>query len=462
MTALPDLQLYNTASRSKQTFEPLNAGRVTMYVCGPTVYNRVHIGNARPAVIFDTLFRLLQQRYGRVDYARNITDIDDKIIQAAAANGETAEALTQRYTQAYFDDMAALNNLPPPIVPLATQHVAEMQQLVATLISSGHAYEAEGHVLFSVASMDNYGALSGRSLDEMLAGARVEVANYKRHPGDFVLWKPSSAEQPGWDSPWGRGRPGWHLECSAMIEKHLGETIDIHGGGQDLIFPHHENEIAQSCCAHGGQPLANFWLHNGFINIDGEKMSKSLGNFKTVDELLTLYRGEVLRYALLAAHYRSEANFSGDLLEQAQSSLDSLYTALRSAADVPAEPYAVAASAGYAALCDDLNTPIALGELHRLARQLNSADAAAKPALKAELLAVANLLGLLAGDANEWFTATQDDNAISAEQIEILIEQRNAAKQARDFARADEIREALLSAGVVLEDSRAGTSWRRE
>jgi cysteinyl-tRNA synthetase len=337
--------------------------------------------------------------------------------------------------------MAALNNLPPPIVPLATDHLAEMIALVTQLIDSGHAYVAQNHVLFDVESMANYGALSGRSLDEMLAGARVEVASYKRHPGDFVLWKPSSAEQPGWQSPWGRGRPGWHLECSAMIEKHLGTTIDIHGGGQDLIFPHHENEIAQSCCAHGGQPLANFWLHNGFINIDGEKMSKSLGNFKTVEELLTLYRGEVLRYALLAAHYRSEANFSGDLLEQAQSSLDSLYTALRSAADVPAEPFAVASSAGYAALCDDLNTPAALGELHRLARLLNSCADDAKPAAKGELLAVAGLLGLLDCDPEQWFTAARDEGAI---------------------ARADQIRQQLLDAGVVLEDSRTGTSWRRE
>ncbi len=456
------LQLYNTASRSKQPFQPQSAERVTMYVCGPTVYNRVHIGNARPAVVFDTLYRLLRQRYGRVDYARNITDIDDKIIQAAAANNETTAALTARYTQAYFDDMAALNNLPPPIVPLATEHLAEMIALVEQLIASGHAYVAEGHALFSVESMADYGALSGRSLDEMLAGARVEVASYKRHPGDFVLWKPSTVEQPGWDSPWGRGRPGWHLECSAMIEKHLGTTIDIHGGGQDLIFPHHENEIAQSCCAHAGEPLARFWLHNGFINIDGEKMSKSLGNFKTVDELLTLYRGEVLRYALLAAHYRSEANFSGDLLEQAQSSLDSLYTALRSATDIVAAPVAVEGSAGYAALCDDLNTPAALGELHRLARLLNSSADQAKPAIKAELLALAELLGLLANDPEQWFTAARDEGAITAEQIEVLIAERAAAKQGREFARADEIREQLLAAGVVLEDSRAGTSWRRE
>lgn len=457
-----ELQLYNTASRSKQPFTPQSVERVTMYVCGPTVYNRVHIGNARPAVIFDTLFRLLQQRYGRVDYARNITDIDDKIMQAAAANGESTSALSARYTQAYFDDMAALNNLPPPIVPLATEHLAEMIALVEQLIAKGHAYTAESHVLFSVESMANYGALSGRSLDEMLAGARVEVASYKRHPSDFVLWKPSSAEQPGWDSPWGRGRPGWHLECSAMIEKHLGTTIDIHGGGQDLIFPHHENEIAQSCCAHDGQPLAQFWLHNGFINIDGEKMSKSLGNFKTVHELLTLYRGEVLRYALLAAHYRSEANFSGDLLEQAQSSLDSLYTALRTAGKIVAASVKVEESAGYAALCDDLNTPAALGELHRLARALNSSDAADKPALKGELLALAGLLGLLTSDPEQWFTAARDEGAITAEQIETLIAARAAAKQAREFSRADDIRAELLAAGVVLEDSRAGTSWRRE
>ena len=307
-----------------------------MYVCGPTVYNRVHIGNARPAVVFDTLYRVLNTLYPKVEYARNITDIDDKIMKTAAELGEDISALSTRYAQAYFDDMAALNNLSPTIVPYATQHIPEMIDMVTRLIEKGHAYNIDngvegeqGHVLFAVQSMSDYGALSGRSLDDMLAGARVEVASYKKYAGDFVLWKPSADNEPGWDSPWGRGRPGWHLECSAMIEKHLGDTIDIHGGGQDLIFPHHENEIAQSCCAHDGKPFANVWMHNGFINIEGEKMSKSLGNFRMVNDLLEQYPGEVLRYVILSAHYRSEQNFGKDLLDSAWRSLDTLYGFLR-------------------------------------------------------------------------------------------------------------------------------------
>ena len=334
------LYLYDTKTASKDRFEPLDPQRITMYVCGPTVYNRVHIGNARPAVVFDVLYRLLQFLYPNVVYARNITDIDDKIMHAAREANESIADLSQRFAQAYFDDMAAINNLSPTIQPHATDHIAQMIAMVEQLVERGHAYEAQSHVLFAVQSMDDYGALSNRSLDDMLAGARVEVAPYKRYAGDFVLWKPSADDEPGWESPWGRGRPGWHLECSAMIETHLGETIDIHGGGRDLVFPHHENEIAQSQCAHGGTPFVRNWMHNGYINIDGEKMSKSLGNFKLVNELLDYYAGETLRFALLSAQYRSELNFSADLLDQAKAALDTLYGALKTVeavAPIPAD-----------------------------------------------------------------------------------------------------------------------------
>ncbi|NNL56443.1 MAG: cysteine--tRNA ligase, partial [Pseudomonadales bacterium] len=326
MTAL---HLYNTRQRQKQRFEPIDPQRVTMYVCGPTVYNRVHIGNARPAVVFDLLYRVLQTLYPNVVYARNITDVDDKIMHAAAEQGETIETLSRRYAQAYFEDMHALHNLDPDIQPYATEHIPQMIAMVEQLVAGGHAYAAQGHVLFAVQSMPDYGKLSNRSLDDMLAGARVEVAPYKQYAGDFVLWKPSADDEPGWDSPWGRGRPGWHLECSAMIEQHLGENIDIHGGGRDLIFPHHENERAQSQCVHGGKRFVNFWVHNGYINIDGEKMSKSLGNFRLVHDLLGHYAGETLRFALLSAQYRSELNFSAELLDQAKASLDSLYGILK-------------------------------------------------------------------------------------------------------------------------------------
>jgi len=463
------LTLYNTLTRSKQPFEPIDSQRVTMYVCGPTVYNRVHIGNARPAVVFDTLYRVLNTLYPKVEYARNITDIDDKIMKTAAELGEDISALSTRYAQAYFDDMAALNNLPPSIVPYATQHIPEMIDMVSRLIEKGHAYyidngvEGEqGHVLFAVQSMADYGALSGRSLDDMLAGARVEVASYKKYAGDFVLWKPSADNEPGWDSPWGRGRPGWHLECSAMIEKHLGESIDIHGGGQDLIFPHHENEIAQSCCAHDGKPFANVWMHNGFINIEGEKMSKSLGNFRMVNDLLEQYPGEVLRYVILSAHYRSEQNFGKDLLDSAWRSLDTLYGFLRSQAGTEAADIDISDSDAYGALLDDLNTPMAISELHKLAREMHGANAADKPVAKGRLLSIAGLMGLLQQDPEQWFTLSRGDDDISAEQVEALIAKRNQAKADKDYAGADAVREELKSLGVILEDSREGTKWRRE
>ena len=453
------LVLYNTLSRTKQPFAPLDPQRITMYVCGPTVYNRVHIGNARPAVVFDTLFRLLQSLYPNVQYARNITDIEDKIMNTAADLGEDIAVLSNRYAQAYFEDMAALNNLEPTIVPYATQHIPEMIGMVERLVAKGHAYVAEGNVLFAVKSMSDYGKLSGRSLDDMLAGARVDVASYKQYAGDFILWKPSADNEPGWDSPWGRGRPGWHLECSAMIEKHLGETIDIHAGGQDLIFPHHENEIAQSCCAHDGKPFANYWLHNGFINIEGEKMSKSLGNFRMVNDLLDQYPGEVLRYVLLSAHYRSEQQFSKDLLDSAWRSLDTLYGFLRGQMSVI--PVINRDSVGFRALLDDLNSPVAISELYRLAKQMHAATGAAREALQSELMGLAGLMGLLYQDPENWFTLARGDGDISAEDIESLIAKRKQAKENKDYAGADQVRQDLLGLGVVLEDNREGTIWRR-
>ena len=455
------LSLYNSMTRSKQPFQPIDSERVTMYVCGPTVYNRVHIGNARPAVVFDTLYRLLMSLYPNVQYARNITDIDDKIMKTAAELGEDISVLSTRYAEAYFDDMQALNNLPPTIVPYATQHIPEMIDMISRLVAKEHAYESEGHVLFAVQSMADYGKLSGRSLDDMLAGARVEVASYKKYAGDFVLWKPSADGEPGWDSPWGRGRPGWHLECSAMIEKHLGDSIDIHGGGQDLIFPHHENEIAQSCCAHDGKPFANVWMHNGFINIEGEKMSKSLGNFRMVNDLLEQYPGEVLRYVILSAHYRSEQHFGKDLLDSAWRSLDALYGFLRTQVGAESAVVDIADTQAYAALLDDLNTPVAISELHKLAREMNGADGDALAEARGRLLAVAGLMGLLQQDPEQWFTHSRGGSDISAEEIEVLIAKRNQAKADKDYAGADGVREELKAMGVVLEDSREGTKWRR-
>ena len=455
------LSLYNTLSGKKEAFVPLVDDQVTMYVCGPTVYNLAHIGNARPVVVFDTLFRVLQTAYSKVTYARNITDVDDKIIAAAREGQRSIEEVTEEFTAKFREDMAQLNALAPTLEPHATHNIEPMIALTQTLIAKGHAYESQGHVLFSVESMADYGALSGRSLEDMLAGARVEVADYKRYPGDFVLWKPAAAEDPGWDSPWGRGRPGWHLECSAMIREHLGETIDIHGGGRDLIFPHHENEIAQSRCAHGGD-YVRYWLHNAYVDIDGEKMSKSLGNVRSVRDLLGRYRGEVLRFALLSAHYRSPLNFSAELLEQAESTLGSLYSTLREVQDVELdatinledEPF-------YKALMDDLNTPLAIAEIHAIAKLLHKAGEGERPALKARMLAAGNLLGVLGQDPETWMHGGVSDDVMAAEQIEALIAERQQAKLDKNYDRADQIRQQLLAEGVVLEDSREGTQWRR-
>jgi len=455
------LTLYNTLTRTKETFTPRDPERVTMYVCGPTVYNLIHIGNARPIVVFDVLFRLLRTLYPEVVYARNITDVDDKINAAARTNGESIGALASRYTQAFHDDVAALNTLPPTIEPRATEHVPAMIRMIEALIASGNAYEAEGHVLFHVPSMSDYGRLSGRNRDDLVAGARVEVAPYKRDPADFVLWKPSSDDLPGWDSPWGRGRPGWHLECSVMAETHLGETIDIHGGGQDLIFPHHENEIAQSTCAHHGAPFARYWLHNGYVTIEGEKMSKSEGNFFTLRELLQRYPGEVIRFALLGGHYRQPLDWSRDGLEQARAAVDRLYQALRGAADVSVERRPAVPAAVRAALEDDLNTPLALRHVHETATALNKAtDATERHRLKVELLGAGDALGLLTSSVEDWFRGASGSGPDAAE-IESLIAERAEARKSRDFARADEIRDELAARGVVLEDSAQGTTWRR-
>jgi cysteinyl-tRNA synthetase len=457
------IQLYNTLSREKQVFEPQDRARVTMYVCGPTVYNYAHIGNARPAVIFDLLHRVLSLHYDRVDYARNITDVDDKINDAAAKLGVPIGDISKRYTDAYHEDMAALGVRAPTIEPRATAHIDGMIRMIQRLIDSGNAYVAEGHVLFDVESYTRYGALSRRDLREMVAGSRVEIAPFKKNPADFVLWKPSVEPQPGWDSPWGWGRPGWHLECSVMAESHLGETIDIHGGGQDLIFPHHENEIAQSVCSHNGRPFARYWLHNGFVTVDKTKMSKSLGNTLVVHELLKLYPGEVLRYLLLSAHYRQPLDWSEQELERARRTLDRLYGVLRTASG-QFGPFAPAEEPGEAfleALRDDLNTPVAIAEFNRIARDLAKAETRDEAQrIAAELLADAELIGLLQTPPDVWFGADAADPERA--EIEALIEERNEARASRDFATADAIRDRLTAMGILLEDAGGVTRWRRK
>ncbi len=462
MTETEPLLLYNTLKREKQVFEPQDPNHVTMYACGPTVYNYAHIGNARPAVIFDLLYRLLSSRYPEVIYARNITDVDDKINAAAAEENVAIDVISGRYADAYHSDMAALGVGLPTIEPRATEHIPQMINMIERLVSSGHAYEAEGHVLFSVESFADYGSLSGRDVSDMLAGARVEVADFKRHPGDFVLWKPSVEPQPGWDSPWGWGRPGWHLECSVMSEQHLGETIDIHGGGQDLVFPHHENEIAQSVCAHGGKAFAHYWLHNGFVTYEKRKMSKSLGNTLVVHELLKHTAGEVLRYQLLSAHYRQPLDWSDEALTRVQRTLDRVYGVLRDAVAKFGPLQAADAPSGkfMSALLDDLNTPDALAELNNEARRLakvKSAEAAQESA--GLLLASGALIGLFQADPQTWLTG--DTEGLDDALIDQLIIERNTARKDRDFARADEIRDQLQAMQITLEDVANGTRWRR-
>jgi len=463
-----ELQIHNSATRRKERFEPIDPSHVRLYVCGPTVYDLAHLGNARPVIVFDVLFRLLKRLYPQVTYARNITDVDDKIIDRSRESGEPIESVTARTTADFHRDMDALGALRPTIEPRATGTIAEMIALIGKLVANGHAYEAQGHVLFSVASFAQYGALSGRSRDELIAGARVEVAPYKRDPGDFVLWKPSTPEQPGWDSPWGRGRPGWHIECSAMSWKHLGPDFDIHGGGADLLFPHHENEVAQSLCALPGSHFAHYWMHNGMLLVDGEKMSKSLGNFRTVQDILKLgpWAGEAFRLLLLKTHYRMPLDYSEAALGEARKELDRFYRALSKMADVEAErgdePHAGEQPSVEAALADDLNTPLALASLHYLVSAANTAletgEDAVLPHLKGRILAAGELLGILQQDPAAWFrgAAGGDDEAIAA-----AIEARLAARKAKNWAEADRIRKKLADQGILLEDGPQGTTWRR-
>ncbi len=445
------MKIFNSMTRKKEEFVPVHPGEARIYACGPTVYSYAHIGNARMAVVFDLWARLLRRLYPVVTYASNITDVEDKIIAAARDTGQEISAITLKYEAIYNDDMASLGVLRPDVQPRATEHIAEMIAQIEQLIARGHAYAADGHVLFDVPSDPSYGALSGRSRDEQIAGARVEIAPYKKDAADFVLWKPSSGDEPGWDSPWGFGRPGWHIECSAMAEKHLGLPFDIHGGGADLKFPHHENEIAQSCCAHGNETkpdsFAKYWVHNGFVTVEGEKMSKSLGNFLLVHDLIATYPGEALRLTLLSAHYRQPLDWREDTIQQNKKLLDKLYTKLKDytgpAGDVP--------QAVLDALCDDLNTPQVIAVLNALAKDDDL------PGLKA----AGDLLGILQHNAAGWLAADQGSGDVDAAKIDDLLLQRTQAKKDKNFARADEIRAALTAMGIVIEDTPQGPVWKR-
>ncbi len=458
-----EIYLNNTLKRRKDKFEPIDASNVRMYVCGPTVYDKAHLGNAKTPVVFDVLFRLLRYVYGaeHVTYVSNITDVDDKILNKHKETGKSIREITEETYNWYIADMKKLNVLDPNYRPRATEYIGEMIELVKKLLETGHAYEAEGHVLFSVDTMPDYGYLSGRSMREMLAGARIEVADYKKNPADFVLWKPSEADQPGWDSPWGYGRPGWHLECSAMSAKLLGDDFDIHGGGSDLIFPHHENECAQSRCAHPGSRFARYWVHTGMLMVDGVKMSKSLGNFFTVDEILAKYPAEALRLLFLTTHYHQPFNFTFEGLTAAKQTLDKFYNALLGCKEIETEPVEPDERI-VAALADDLNTPLALSYLHETVNNLNKAGTAEeKRRYKSLLLVGAEMLGLLYNDAEEWFRGNLSESGLSESDIEAKIAERAAAKKNKDYALADKIRDELKAAGIVLEDSPMGTTWKK-
>ncbi len=461
---MSELYLWNTMNDRKEVFEPLREDRVTMYVCGPTVYNHIHIGNARPIVTFDLLYRQLKRHYREAVYVRNITDVDDKIIASAAQEKRSINEITAKYTESFHDDIARLNVLPPSVEPRATEHIEQMIAMIRKLLDTGFAYREGGNVLFEVAKMPEYGRLSNRDVADMRAGARLEIADYKRSPADFTLWKPAASDEPGWDSPWGWGRPGWHLECSVMAETHLGETIDIHGGGKDLVFPHHENEIAQSVCAHGGKPFARYWVHNGYITLAGDKMSKSEGNFFTLKEALQSFPGEAVRLALMSAHYRKPLDWSSEVAHLACRSLDKWYRMLSdlSAGYAPGEPDAAVTDA----LNDNLNTPLAIAELHKIAHRATTAPRAERASHLANLRASAACLGILQQQPQEWLhresQAADAAALLSDEEIETLIAQRRQARVAGDFDKADGIRCELSEAGIILEDSSAGTRWVRQ
>lgn len=453
------ISLFNTLHRRKEEFKPIDASNVRMYVCGPTVYDRAHLGNAKTPVVFDVLNRLLRHVYGssHVTYVSNITDVDDKILNKHKETGKSIREITEQTYQWYVDDMAKLNVMAPDYRPRATEYINEMIELVKLLLQNGHAYEAEGHVLFDVDSMPGYGYLSGRSMKEMLAGARIEVADYKKNPADFVLWKPSEADQPGWNSPWGYGRPGWHLECSAMSSKLLGNSFDIHGGGSDLIFPHHENECAQSMCAHPNDTFANYWVHGGMLMVDGVKMSKSLGNFYTIDQVLEKAPAEALRLLFLTTHYHQPFNFTFEGLAQAKATLDKFYNALLRVGNVAAE--SKADERVVEALADDMNTPLALTYLHEIAGLLNKAETAEEQKkYKGLLLGSAALLGILFQSPEDWFKGGSDDDAA---EIEAQIAARAQAKKDKNYALADEIRNRLKEQGIILEDTPQGTTWKK-
>lgn len=467
-----NLHLYNTLTRQKQVFQPIDPQHIRLYMCGPTVYDFAHIGNARPVVAFDILIRLLKLQYPRVTYVRNLTDVDDKINKAAAMQGVSIDHLTQRTTAEYQADMRALHTIQPDIEPRATMHIPEMIDMIQSLIARGHAYAAEGHVLFSVATFPDYGQFSRRKRDELIAGARVEIAPYKQAPEDFVLWKPSDSQTPGWPSPWGRGRPGWHIECSAMSAKHLGSQFDIHLGGADLIFPHHENEIAQSRACYGTSSMANYWLHNGHLTVDGEKMSKSLGNFITVRQALTQAPGEVVRLALLSTHYHQPLNWSEHLIQQSRAILDRFYGILRwiedstgDAADVPADSDNIDPQV-LAALQDDLNVPAALTRLHEMATQLYQAKESAQTAPRQTahaFRASAMFLGFLNHTPQHWRQGVNpsQNHTLQSHEVEAAILERQQARDEKRFSDADRIRQKLLQAGILLEDTSQGTQWRR-
>ena len=454
------IQLYNTATRRKDLFAPIDPSNVRMYVCGPTVYDFAHIGNARPVIVFDVLFRLLRHVYGavQVTYVRNITDVDDKINARAVRDfpelelNEAIRRVTEGTNAQYQADVTDLGNLQPTFQPRATESLPEMITLIDRLIAKGNAYVAEGHVLFDVPSMPDYGKLSGRSVDDMIAGARVDVAPYKRDPMDFVLWKPSDDATPGWDSPWGRGRPGWHIECSAMSWKHLGEVFDIHGGGIDLVFPHHENEVAQSRCAHGTATMANIWMHNGFLQVEGEKMSKSLGNFFTIRELLDRYRGENLRLQMLMTHYRQPTNWTETGAKEARVVLKGWYDLI---AKVEGDKSVEPPESVLAALSDDLNTPEAIAELHKLKTAAGKSRDAARA-----LLAGGRLLGLFGASAEEYRAWLPLGSALDKAQVDALVAERFDARTARNWAEADRLRDLLAEMGVAVEDGPNGSTWR--
>ena len=459
------LRIYDTFKRAKVDFTPNNSSHVKIYVCGPTVYDFAHIGNARPVIIFDVLVRLLRHLYPKVTYVRNITDIDDKINARSLETGESINLITDRTTRAFEEDMSALNSQKPDYEPRATDHVEEMKGLIKILIEKKHAYEINKHVLFSVSSMAEYGQLSRLNKRELLAGARIDVAPFKQDPQDFVLWKPSDQKTPGWDSPWGRGRPGWHIECSAMSQKYLGDAFDIHGGGQDLIFPHHENEIAQSKCALGSSAFAKYWMHNGYLMTEGSKMSKSLGNFYTVRDLLKDFPGEAIRFLLLKTHYRQPLDFTKRGLREAKTELDRLYRVLQNF-NTPSLSLQEVKPPFDDALLDDLNSPLAITKLHKISSQLNKGMSDKKKnVLICQLLSYGKVLGLLQSDPQEWFQwqpNSQKSQELDKNTIERMILARTKARETKNFNESDKIRDQLLVAGIILEDNKKGTSWRRQ